>query len=319
MYRVFNSWFIFCTAFSWLIPGVVYTNRSTGTGWSDILNAFKNNRDPVQPKPSNAQHLGKSHPCTRYSSWNRVNPIWDNMLLKQNMVVCRKNYGADGNCLFNAVSGILRDHKVSRDTLQLKLTNLPAAVSLSLDDMQFQDTYYTVGDLRRIIAVRFIGVDPHNENALPFWDVSELVGKLEVLSNVEGTQDFGDIRWGPTKILREIRQNGDLLDIAKRLYAMLSQVQNPYSWGSYEDIDTMADIFNMDIYLFFSDQTKIQRFVGSRPDNEQRPVLLLYYHVMTHFDAAGIIQNATSNKGQPIRSMFSIDGCPKLIRQLAAQ
>ncbi|GFE53351.1 hypothetical protein BaOVIS_007550 [Babesia ovis] len=257
------------------------------------------------------------HPCSRYQSWQPVELLWDKELMPNNMTLCRKNYGADGNCLFNAISGILRDNKMTREIIGLKTTNLPAAVSLSLDDMVFNDQFYTVGDLRRIIAVKFIGVDPHNENALPFWDIQELITKLEVLSSVEGTSDFGDITWGPNKFLEEIARNGDLVDIAKRIFAMLSQVKRPYSWGSYEDIDTLAEVFNLDIYLFWSNELKLQRFLGSRPETEQRPVLLLYYHVMMHFDGAGLIGNASHNDGQPIRSMYSTRGFPMLLRQLA--
>ncbi|ORM39921.1 uncharacterized protein BXIN_1286 [Babesia sp. Xinjiang] len=278
---------------------------------------FKQKQPVIQPQVKRKDWENGPHPCSRYNSWKQVDKIWDNLLMPRNMTICRKNYGADGNCLFNAIAGILRDHQLTRDMIGLTTTDLPASVSLSLEDTNFTDTFYTVADLRKIIAVRFVGVDPYNQAALPFWNVSELITKLEVYAGVEGTADYGDIRWEPSKFLNQIRNNGDLLDIAKKIFSRLAQVSNPYSWGSYEDIDTLAHVFNLDIYLFWSNEIRLQRFKGLRHENALRPALILYYHVMQHFDGAGVITNIDEADTIPIRSMFSVRRFPETLRQIA--
>ncbi|GIX60911.1 uncharacterized protein BcabD6B2_03460 [Babesia caballi] len=268
--------------------------------------------EPAPPLPRDNRH-----PCDHYKGWKRVAKAWDNFLLSNNMALCRKNYGADGNCLYNAISGILKDYNLTRSRLGMALSDLPASVTLSLQDLNFAEDHYSVGDLRRLTAVLFIGVDPHNANALPFWEAEPFITKLEVLSQVEGMRDYGDIRWGPKAFLKELQAGGDRVGVARRVYAKLVQVKNPSTWGSYEDIDALAHVLNLDIYLFWSDGVKLQLFRGPRPPSQQRPALMLYYTVMQHFDAAGLVRNTSQPPPRPIYSMLRISDFPGMLRAMA--
>ncbi|GBE58826.1 signal peptide-containing protein, putative [Babesia ovata] len=257
------------------------------------------------------------HPCDRYASWNRTTSVWDEFLRHNRMALCRKNYGADGNCLYNAIAGILRDHELTIQRVGITVKTLPAGISISLEDLDFSGEYFTVADLRRICAISFIGVDPNNPNALPFWERDVFITKLEILSQVEGSADYGDMRWGPSKFYAEILAGGDRVDIARRVYNMLSQVRNPYTWGSYEDIDALAHVLNLDIMLFWNTDTKIQLFRGHRQPKEKRTALLLYYTEMIHFDGAGLVSDIAVSPPVPIRSMYSASAFPDFLRALA--
>ncbi|CDR96726.1 hypothetical protein, conserved [Babesia bigemina] len=305
MKRVFFALMCALTAQLCLAAG----NGSTGSLRSDALIHTHGQ--------AGARGWSAVHPCDRYSSWKRTTSRWDSFLRRNGMALCRKNYGADGNCLYNAIAGILKDYELTIQRVGITVKTLPAGISISLEDLHFSGEYYTVADLRRICAISFIGVDPNNLNALPFWEKDIFITKLEILSQVEGSSDYGDMRWGPSKFYQEILAGGDRVDIAKRVYNMLSQVRNPYTWGSYEDIDALAHVLNLDIMLFWNTDTKIQLFRGHRQPRERRSALLLYYTEMVHFDGAGLVSDITVSPPVPIRSMYSANTFPDFLRALS--
>lgn len=254
--------------------------------------------------------------CHFWESWAPTNHKWDQYLQKYNMALCRKNYGADGNCLFNSIAGILQAHGLKRSTIGFTLSHLPSALAASLVEYEFQQPYFTVADLRTISAMYFVGVNPYNTEALLLWDYSAFHTKMEVAADMEGFNDYRDVRWSPKRLYNDLLAGREPVSVAREVYNSLIQVRNPLSWGSYEDMVAISSVLSLDIYLLHSKETKVQLIQASHPTDGCYPSLLLYYVDMIHFDGAGLVYYSGNKQRPVLTSMFASNSFPRPLSAL---
>ncbi|KAK1444480.1 hypothetical protein BgAZ_103860 [Babesia gibsoni] len=248
--------------------------------------------------------------CYRWESWRPVSRKWDSYLNGFRLVLCRRNFGGDGNCLFRSIAGVLRTHGIKRRVTGITATHLHPALSKSLNEYDFSGRYYSIQDLRAISAMYFIGVDPYNADAVRMWDYDSFYSKMEVAVHLDGAQGYRDVRWKPKKVMQDLKGGRDRVEVAKEVFDKLTRVKKPQSWGQYEDMVAISAVLSIDFYLLGDYDTTVQLVKGPHPIDGPYPCMILYYSEMTHFDAAGLVFLGYMQERPVITSMFRSNSLP---------
>jgi len=211
--------------------------------------------------------------CAEYS-WEGASPPWTWRCAQGGHLICRKETGGGGDCLFYSIAEALR----------------------SVGITSFSGYNVTVPFLRSIVATRFVGYDASSNSPPPIkWNPSQFLERLGVLATLEkhDTSSWFD-GWSPSSILSANHyrsSSGTVFRVdstegkASAVHHELSRCGNVH-WGSEMDILFLEDALNIGIILLRASTGKV--YPLSNLPSRRYVYLTIYYEDDIHFQVAGI-------------------------------
>ncbi|AFZ81267.1 hypothetical protein BEWA_006760 [Theileria equi strain WA] len=245
--------------------------------------------------------------CSRFGNWSSAKDTWKRYLSPQNWILCHKDYGSDGNCFYHATAGLLRDTDMKGEAFSFPKT-LPAGILTSVENLPKNNSYFTHEELRVLAAIYFIGVNPHDQDAVSHFDKDKFKEKLEFVRDMQAVERYPDLKWQPEERLKELESGRDPLDIAKMVYNDISSSRPVKTWASHSDMIALSHILNIAFFIIPSNSQRVQ--LVKHDDSLPKFTLSLYYTNMLHFEGAGFARTTDSRlfsviQGYDIPSVFS--------------